>query len=625
MPIKVIKAKTKNKAKSKLQQQSNINQTSIFKHDCDLDSFNTTYQHELFKSNDEFYLYVDNEIKKEFQARLIYNNGKMPKFTTGEVTTLLFKIFKIRLLKTNTKDESIFTPYCIDYDHGNGLLYKIFNTDEWIDHLYSYKDFVANTTIDNLKRTVKSQIRTLKVVIYKKNNPYIDIDYLNLPPKHLVLLNNAIIDLNEHIIYQDSSKFNQYHFIHKTPITYIPRRNLSKNGKFYDTVFKKIMNDWSSNDVENLNFLYQLLTASFDGNGRKSYVFLEGSGGNGKSTFLNMCQYLAGDNYTVRLNINQLDDDGSLKSLDERIKLIVGHDAPTDAKLSKKILGRFKQLTTGEGFQIPVKYQDNQICVCFGLKIQNTNTEISIFENSDAMERRLISFQWTNENFSKLNKSTTGFNLDELIGTDQYKGDDDFYSIVLLNILENYKDFDEFIIPKSTKEKTLNMLNNSDQVYMFFSELYEQDQLIFEYEPINFLYERYKIWSKQNGTQTLQSNQFSKRLIKVAERFGYSYDPLKKYSVNKLIKLNLANPNFINYQFYNDRLNILTNQRVRCLIKTDSLINQINLEETKEFIDVDNVEKIIDRLTENQIIIIQYLAFLGNPFAMIINDFVNNN
>ena len=529
------------------------------------------------------------------------------------------------MLKTHTKYETIFTPYCVDYDHGNGLLYKVFNTDEWIDHLFSYKDFEANATIDNLKRTVKSQIRTLKLVIYKNNNPTVDIDYLNLPPKHLVLLNNAVIDLKEHIIYHDSSKFEQYHFIYKTPITYIPRKNLSKNDKFYDSVFKKIMNDWSSNNEENLDFLYQLLTAAFDGNGRKSYVFLEGPGGNGKSTFLNMCQYLAGDIYTVRLNINQLDDDGSLKSLDERIKLVVGHDAPTDAKLSKKILGRFKQLTTGEGFQIPVKYQDNQICLCFGLKIQNTNTEISIFENSDAMERRLISFQWTNQNFSKLNKLSTGFNLDELIGTDQYKGEDHFYSIVLLNILENYKDFDEFIIPKSAKEKTLNMLNNADQVYMFFNELHEQDQLIFEYEPINFLYERYKFWSKQNGTQTLQSNQFSKRLIKVAEKFGYTYDVLKKYYINKLIKSNQTNPNFINYYFYNDKLDINLQQRTRCLIKKEPLITQQSLDEMAKFIDVENVELLIDDFTESQIVMSQYLAFLDNPFAMAIDHFININ
>ena len=584
------------------------------------ESFLELYQDKKLKSHADFEKHIDNKIKAQIEFLRINGKGEDLKLNASKTLHFLLNVLQIRLLKsTDDCGQSLSVPYIKDYDNSNGLLYKPLNIDEWINHLATYDEIIFTNNLDNIKKTINSQLATLKVDLYKANHPGIDIDYLNLAPKHIILLDNAVIDIKNHTIKHDLSDYTEYQFIHKTSVPLVFRDQLNETLKFYDTVFKRVMDDWSSNDIENLIFLYQLLFSSFDGNGRESYIFLEGTGGNGKSAFLNICQYLAGKQYTVRLNIDQLDDDGALKPLNESIKLVVGHEAPTDTKISKKTISRFKQLATGEGFQIPVKYKDNQICLCFGLKIQNTNTEISIFENSTAIKRRLISFPWTNVNFSKLTKDDLGFNLDELIGTDRLPGNPDFYSVVLLNLLENYTDFESFTVPTSASTKTKEMLDNADQVYMFFKELVEQDLVPFKVQPLNDLYERYKYWSKLNGSKTMKMIPFSRRLIKVAEEFGYTMSD-KRSSIKSLEKNNDFNFKAINELFYNDGLRVSENNRSALLINSNPKITDETYKVFKAEIQDPEFHDNKKELTDCELIMFKMLILKGNHFAQLLSD-----
>lgn len=68
------------------------------------------------------------------------------------------------------------------------------------------------------------------------------------------MLDNAVIDIKNHTIKHDLSDYTEYQFIHKTSVPLVFRDLLNETLKFYDTVFKRVMDDWSSNDIENPEF-----------------------------------------------------------------------------------------------------------------------------------------------------------------------------------------------------------------------------------------------------------------------------------------------------------------------------------------------------------------------------------
>ena len=146
-----------------------------------------------------------------------------------------------------------------------------------------------------------------------------------------------------------------------------------------------------------------------------------------------------------------------------------------------------------------------------GLKIQATNTLPKIFENTDAIRRRLRIFNWTNVDFSKLN---TQLDLDAM------QKDPEFIEALIAYIFCDVEPFEKFKEIKEMTEATDALVNESDQVYQFLQYLDEQELLVGKL-LINVVYELYKNWNRdENGNiSPLKQRDLTDRLKKLAPDF----------------------------------------------------------------------------------------------------------
>ena len=330
---------------------------------------------------------------------------------------------------------------------------------------------------------------------------------LKLPGNDIILAQNGILDLKNNIFARSIVPYD-YHFTTALPFKILPI-------EFADStmieIAKRIIDDWASGKKPNKKYLYQLSFSAIDGNGRQVYNIIKGGGGNGKSAFLNILEHIAGERYTVKLNIDELGDDNALEHINESKKLIIGHDMATDAKLSKVVNGRLKQFITNEPFQYKRKYKSNTLCVSNGLKIQSTNTDVSFFENTPAIKRRINVFQWTDVVYSDLNKDDLGFDLDALIDGSSKKSQD-FYEAFIALTIANYKKFDKFDLPEESRKLTDQMISDNDQVENFLIWLVEQGLNTGSY-PTIVMYIMYCEWLRMENPKAipLKRNTFSNR------------------------------------------------------------------------------------------------------------------
>jgi phage/plasmid-associated DNA primase len=545
-----------------------------------------------FLSYAEFLKYLSKKIES-YKKQVMLLTGKNVLPTTAKSTDV-FKIIHnfidIRFIEVNTGNAIVRTFFIQDYDNPMGL-WKVFNLKELIVEIsecFEVSD-INRTYTDVMTRLQSLSVHTSK---FKK---------LNLPPNHIILAKNVVINLKNMEMSTDVNMFGNFNFINHLDYNIVLPNNVNP---VMSEIIKRIFDDWSQNDTEKKHYLKQLSFAALDGNGRGVFNVIIGSGGNGKSSFLNMLEELSGKKYTKKLNLQDYMDDSKILGLDQTTKLLVGHDLATSAKLSSALNSRFKELVTNEAFLIDVKYEHAKLIQSHCLKIQSTNTLLDIFENTDAMKRRLRLFEWTNQNFSKITDENT-FNLDELIGTAiNSTPNKDFYEAFISFIFTDMNYFDKFAEIESITKATNAMVNDSDAVYNFLNWAINQEIDQFYEIPLNFIYELYKQWHWQENPSghPLKQRGFTDRLSKLLDNYGYTLSvDQKKISTFDKLKFNeeVMNLLFFDKPFsYNNKL------KTR-YIKKHGYISE---EEVKSFKLKMHTFLSLDELTTRQLIILYYLC-----------------
>ena len=290
-------------------------------------------------------------------------------------------------------------------------------------------------------------------------------------------------------------------------------------------IVKRVFDDWTDGNKDKIKYLKQLCIAAVDGDGRKKLNILVGSGGNGKSAFINILKKLATD-YTVDFNLQDISNDSKVNKIQPNTKLIAGDELTSNIKLVGETLTRIKSIITGGSILIDVKFKDAKNINFKGLLVQATNTLPKVFETSKALDRRFNVLEWTNQDFSKLD---VGFNLDDLI---EY--DTEFMEAVIAYMFTDIEPFTNFQFIKGMREITESLSRDSDQVYQFLLHLKEQELLIGKI-PINFMYQMYEIWNKEeNGNiRPLKSREFTARLKNHLANFGLRLSD-KQIRISKL-------------------------------------------------------------------------------------------
>lgn len=459
---------------------------------------------EPFKVNskESFINYVKGCAHDYKQHKIIVTGNVNMKFTADDVINILsqYKLIKLKAEKIDktTSDISYWTK---DYDDTLSMYTKA-NIDELTNIIYE-----------------ELQLRNFNAIIshvnarLSKMSPYMHkFEELNEPDEDLILTNNGLLNTKTFNFTTNQKTIAQYDFVSKLDFRILHPSQVKP--EHFET-HKRTFNDWAQDDEDKVLYLKQICLSSIDGNGRNVLHLLVGSGGNGKSSFLAYPTILSG-RYYADLNLQDIMDDNKLNDIYNNTKVIAGHELATNIRLGSSAISRMKLFITADPIKVNVKYMPARIIANKGLKIQATNTLPKIFENTDAIRRRLRIFNWTNVDFSK---------LDTQLDLDSLQKKPDFIEALIAYIFCDVEPFEKFKEIKEMTEATDALVNESDQVYQFLQYLDEQELLVGKL-LINAVYELYKIWNRnENGNiSPLKQRDLTDRLKKLAPDFGIAIE-----------------------------------------------------------------------------------------------------
>lgn len=315
---------------------------------------------------------------------------------------------------------------------------------------------------------------------------------------------------------------------------------------------------WSQGNPDRKNALKFLHLASHIGYGGNRYMLFVGTGGNGKSTYMNMAIGVTGKDVYQTFSMDQLVDDNALVTISPTTRLIVGHELPTNYKFNGLALSRFKALTTGNPISVNRKYLSNVVISNRGVKLQATNDIPRFVGRDNAIDSRLIIVDFGTfdhrHDFSVGDKikDLTSYSVDELVG-DGYKdfGVDEFYATHLNALVHEFQfgSVDDLKLEFSNIESQLKseydalIAETSDDVDIFLREITESgffDQELIVYSLVYSMYCEYlKIHNP--GSSPLRAKAFATRLTKHLEKFTFDFNPSPNRMRPRTLKLTECN------------------------------------------------------------------------------------
>lgn len=544
-------------------------------------------------SNHEYFKYIQGCARQYKEARSLANNGKTPKFKDLDVYKVLakYKIFKIFANPISTTKGSKFQISYWMRDYDNTLnLFKPAEIDSVINVINSVFE------ISNFSSLITNVNKTLTTVVPGFNG----FELLKSPPKEILLMKNGVLNTKTFEFSTNINEFGEFDFISKINFRML---DPDQTDLYYYNLANKLLNDWMDGNIEKVKYLKQLGISVIDGNGRDVYNIIIGPGGNGKSVYLNILSKLA-SGYDVNLDIQDLTDDNKLIELDESTKLIVGHELATNLKLSQNSISRMKQIATADPFKANVKFKDARTIVTNAVKIQATNTLPKIFENNDAILRRVKIITWTVTNFTKLE---TELPLDDIIQRDEFM--EAFISLIFTDT----EPFTKFMTIESIERDSREAVSNADQVSLFLDWMDDQGFLLGKI-PTTILYEQYKIWNMQEnpGSSPLKNREFIDRAKKLSAQFNMIYND-KQQTISSL-KKNEFNAEVLNHYYFNNQIKYNKYATIR-LFECTNVISKDDIKEIKQKL----VDCTLDEHTDlnfKTIMIIEYLVSKNNSDAI---------
>ena len=544
-------------------------------------------------SNHEYFRYIQGCARQYKEACSLANNGKTPKFKDLDVYKVLakYKIFKIFANPISTTKGSKFQISYWMRDYDNTLnLFKPAEIDSVINVINSVFE------ISNFSSLITNVNKTLTTVVPGFNG----FELLKSPPKEILLMKNGVLNTKTFEFSTNIDEFGEFDFISKINFRML---DPDQTDQYYYNLANKLLNDWMDGNCEKVKYLKQLGISVIDGNGRDVYNIVIGPGGNGKSVFLNILSKLA-SGYDVNLDIQDLTDDNKLIELDESTKLIVGHELATNLKLSQNSISRMKQIATADPFKANVKFKDARTIVTKAVKIQATNTLPKIFENNDAILRRVKIITWTVTNFTKLE---TELPLDDIIQKDEFM--EAFISLIFTDT----EPFTKFMTIESIERDSREAVSNADQVSLFLYWMDDQGFLLGKI-PTSIMYEQYKIWNMQEnpGSSPLKNREFIDRVKKLSAQFNMIYND-KQQTISSL-KKNEFNADVLNRYYFNNQIKYNKYATIR-LFECTNTISKDDIKEVKQKL-VDCTLNEHTDLNFKTIMIIEYLVSKNNSDAI---------
>lgn len=546
-------------------------------------------------SKETFIQYVKGCALDYKQHKTIATGNVNIKFTADDVIDILsqYKLIKLKAEKVDKTTHDI-SYWVKDYDDTLSMYAKA-NIDELTNIIYE-----------------ELQLRNFNAIIshvnarLSKMSPYMHkFEQLNEPEEELILTNNGLLNTKTYNFTTNQKTIAQYDFVSKLDYRIL---HPSQVNKMYFEMHQRTFNDWAEEDEDKVLYLKQICLSSIDGNGRNVLHLLVGSGGNGKSSFLAYPTILSG-RYYADLNLQDIMDDNKLNDIYNNTKVIAGHELATNIRLGSSAISRMKLFITADPIKVNVKYMPARIIANKGLKIQATNTLPKIFENTDAIRRRLRIFNWTNVDFSK---------LDTQLDLDALQKDPDFIEALIAYIFCDVEPFEKFKEIKEMTDATDALVNESDQVYQFLQYLDEQELLVGKL-LINVVYELYKNWNRdENGNiSPLKQRDLTDRLKKLAPDFGMAVETNRtRGSAMRLLDFNIRALN----EYFGQSINFQPRNKSAYLICKEQISNY-DIKDFKNRLENDEID-MVDSYKD--LLIFYHLIYKGDPVATAFNEIMKD-
>lgn len=315
----------------------------------------------------EFYFENNEDEFKQILKQHIETIDKQPVLANHGFETEKGKI------KAKDLDKEAFAKYIVGK-------YSIVKIEKGL-HYYDPKEkYYPYLTQDDYNSIIMQEVYNTSSHQRKEYYTYLVVNAptKNPSPPNYILFNNGIYDLDKDTLLPFS---NEYVIQNKLPYNYTKEHT----QKSIDIV-EKFLLSISNNDVEVCSLLKQVIGyITYRKNSLGKTFFLYGVGGNGKSTFFKLLDYIFGKNNIVYKELQDLPKEYNLASLNGKVLTIC--DDVENAYIEKTSI--LKKLITGEPvtarhlYTAPEEFTYNGKILLAGNEIPKMN------DKSNGMGRRL--------------------------------------------------------------------------------------------------------------------------------------------------------------------------------------------------------------------------------------------
>jgi phage/plasmid-associated DNA primase len=433
----------------------------------------------------------------------------------------------------------IFLNYQID------LLKKISETtpdsEEYISinekNKHLTKIIIQLQTNKNIKDICNDSIK-----VYIENN---DIEFEKKP--NIFCFNNAVYDLDKCEFLKVPNKFDYMNittgYDYRCPI----KEEIEEVNKMLDKIFR----------IKDERELYLIILATgLYGQTLEKFILANGEGRNGKGVLNEFVQHMIGYyGYTCSNSIllNSINNGANQSIANMNNKRLIFYREPEvkgDVQLNSSII---KEITGGNEINARGLFSSNTKTKLKGTHILECNTKPRMNGETDqSMQMRLIDVLFRST-FTKIVEDVNE-NNNIFLGDDTYKSDlfKDKYRYALFHIIiEHWKKYldkkknIEFFIPESIRDRSNEYLKNSNEIYTWFEETYENNndntiilklEDVFEAFKESNIYNEYTKKEKRECNKKcfidkLSKNVFIKKYYKERER---RVEVVNKYNVSEI-------------------------------------------------------------------------------------------
>lgn len=374
----------------------------------------------------------------------------------------------------------------------------------------------------------------------------------------------------------------------------------NKHNLVFKQIYNRIISNWFGD--ENSKVALQIYRSVLEKDNRKRAAFLEGDGGDGKSTFIELILNIIGRHRAVQIDINDFDKPSSLGKIDSLFTNLI-YSTETMSIISERSWNVFKKVVMGESNDTFVKFKDNIDVSTTAMQIFASNSQTRIPQTNEAAYRRVIMLK-----FIEASKQ----NRDDSIRLDDYINNYEFLEFIVNYVFRNTDNFKEYDITQSLLERNDQVVNESDSTYLFLQDnlfLFDGIKIVTSFH----LYQLYVKWCKDTHRKDYVKNQtnFTRDIIRHMKANGYY---VSDTSI-RIGKTKLQNCSYM-IQYMSEISNSQIECNSRYFEKSNDYLIKDDVDDLRCRLDEGNITvENVDELTHREYICLKMLSNTGHTLA----------